>query len=184
MPVDKDADSYNMNHKRRGIAIIFNHKNFDPRLGLKTRNGTDADRDNLKMTLRQLDFDVKVFDDLPLREIVSSIVLFLSYSFPSLFFYTHEHLLDSKSHTSFLRFFCSDLVFMITFILTYNFKGENSWGNFKRQPHWCWLCTYLRFVSWRACKKFFNGFLEIILNNSILLSLGNIIRFGQCLQTW
>jgi len=73
MPVEKDAENYNMSHKRRGIALIFNHKNFDPRLGLKIRNGTDADRDNLRMTLRQLDFDVKVFDDLPLREIVSQI---------------------------------------------------------------------------------------------------------------
>jgi len=48
MPVERDAEMYNMNHKRRGLAIIFNHKNFDPRLGLKTRNGTDADRDNLR----------------------------------------------------------------------------------------------------------------------------------------
>ena len=48
MPVEKDSETYNMNHKRRGLAIVFNHKNFDPRLGLKTRNGTDADRDNLR----------------------------------------------------------------------------------------------------------------------------------------
>ena len=72
MPVERDAEMYNMNHKRRGLAIIFNHKNFDPRLGLKTRNGTDADRDNLRLTLRQLDFEVKVFDDLPFRELVNS----------------------------------------------------------------------------------------------------------------
>ncbi len=71
MPVERDAEMYNMNHKRRGVAIIFNHKNFDPRLGLKTRNGTDADRDNLRLTLRQLDFEVKVFDDLPFRELVN-----------------------------------------------------------------------------------------------------------------
>ena len=44
MPVDRDSETYNMNHRRRGYALIFNHKNFDPRLGLKTRNGTDADR--------------------------------------------------------------------------------------------------------------------------------------------
>jgi hypothetical protein len=60
MPVEKDAEYYNMNHKRRGLAFIFNHKHFDPRLGLKTRNGTDADRDNLRITLRQLDFDVSL----------------------------------------------------------------------------------------------------------------------------
>ena len=26
MPVEKDAEYYNMNHKRRGLAFIFNHK--------------------------------------------------------------------------------------------------------------------------------------------------------------
>jgi len=69
MPVERDAEFYNMNHRRRGIAIIFNHKNFDQRLGLKTRNGTDADRDNLRITLRQMDFEVKVYNDAPYKEI-------------------------------------------------------------------------------------------------------------------
>lgn len=69
MPVEKDSEYYNMNHKRRGLAFIFNHKHFDPRLGLKQRNGTDADRDNLRITLRQLDFEVNVYDDLPFKEI-------------------------------------------------------------------------------------------------------------------
>ena len=26
MPVEKDAEYYNMNHKKRGLAFIFNHK--------------------------------------------------------------------------------------------------------------------------------------------------------------
>ena len=69
MPVERDAELYNMNHRRRGIAIIFNHKNFDQRLGLKTRNGTDADRDNLRITLRQMDFEVKVYNDASYKEI-------------------------------------------------------------------------------------------------------------------
>ena len=70
MPVDRDSETYNMNHRRRGNALIFNHKNFDPRLDhLKTRNGTDVDRDNLQMTLRQLDFDVKVYNDCSFKEI-------------------------------------------------------------------------------------------------------------------
>lgn len=67
MPAERDAECYNMNHRRRGLAIIFNHKNFDMRLGLKTRNGTDADRDNLRSTLRSLDFDVKVYNDLEFK---------------------------------------------------------------------------------------------------------------------
>lgn len=68
MPVARDSEMYNMNHRRRGLAIIFNHKTFDPRLGLKTRNGTNADRDNLRSTLRSLDFEVQVYDDAPFKE--------------------------------------------------------------------------------------------------------------------
>lgn len=71
MPAERDAESYNMNHKRRGLALIFNHKNFETRLGLGTRNGTDVDRDNLKRVLTNLDFDVRVYEDLPFRELVS-----------------------------------------------------------------------------------------------------------------
>ena len=26
MPVDRDSEIYNMNHRRRGIALVFNHK--------------------------------------------------------------------------------------------------------------------------------------------------------------
>jgi len=68
MPVERDAEYYNMNHKKRGLSFIFNHKHFDPRLGLKQRNGTDADRDNLRITLRQLEFEVNVYNDLPFKE--------------------------------------------------------------------------------------------------------------------
>ena len=64
MPVEKDSEIYNMNHMRRGVAYVFNHMHFDPRLDLKQRNGTNADRDNLKITLRSLDFEVRAFDDL------------------------------------------------------------------------------------------------------------------------
>jgi len=69
MPTDKDSQFYNMNHRRRGKAYIFNHMFFDPKLQLKERNGTNNDRDNLRVTLRQLDFDVEVHNDLPYKEI-------------------------------------------------------------------------------------------------------------------
>jgi len=69
MPTHKDDDKYNMNHKRRGKAIIFNHLNFHPSLGLNTRNGTNCDRDNLRINLRQLDFEVYVYDDLPGKDV-------------------------------------------------------------------------------------------------------------------
>ena len=64
MPVEKDAEAYNMSHKRRGMAFVFNHMYFDPRLGLKQRNGTNADRDNLRATLMAMDFEVRVYNDL------------------------------------------------------------------------------------------------------------------------
>jgi len=69
MPVAKDATQYNMNHRRRGKAYIFNHMNFDPVQQLKARNGTNADRDNLRVCLRQLDFEVEVYDDLKVKDI-------------------------------------------------------------------------------------------------------------------
>lgn len=68
MPVHKDSEVYNMNHRRRGLAIVFNHKHFDPRLQLKQRNGTDADRDNLRQTLNLLDFTVNVYNDASYKE--------------------------------------------------------------------------------------------------------------------
>ena len=66
---EKDATHYNMSHRRRGKAFIFNHMHFDPVQQLKARNGTDADRDNLRVCLRQLDFEVEVYNDLPVKEI-------------------------------------------------------------------------------------------------------------------
>ena len=58
-----------MSHRRRGKAIIFNHYRFDPKQQLKPRTGTDTDRDNLRVCLRQLDFEVEVYNDLPVKEI-------------------------------------------------------------------------------------------------------------------
>ncbi len=75
MPVDRDSETYNMNHKRRGLAIIFNHKSFDKNLGLGIRNGTDVDRDNLSKTLKQLGFDVEAYNDLKFKDLVGLIVL-------------------------------------------------------------------------------------------------------------
>lgn len=41
------AEQYKMDHKRRGIALIFNHERFFWHLTLPDRRGTSADRDNL-----------------------------------------------------------------------------------------------------------------------------------------
>ena len=45
MPINQDY-IYNMNHSRRGIAVIFNYEKFDEHLGLSVRNGTDVDQDS------------------------------------------------------------------------------------------------------------------------------------------
>uniref|UniRef100_A0A8I3WBM5 Caspase 6 n=1 Tax=Callithrix jacchus TaxID=9483 RepID=A0A8I3WBM5_CALJA len=41
------AEKYKMDHRRRGIALIFNHERFLWHLTLPDRRGTSADRDNL-----------------------------------------------------------------------------------------------------------------------------------------
>jgi len=64
---DKDKWYYNMNHKHRGIALIFNHQNFE--VGdLKTRNGTEMDCFNLGSSLQKLGFDVTTYTDLTYKE--------------------------------------------------------------------------------------------------------------------
>lgn len=57
---------YNMSHKRRGMALIFNHETFEMDL---PRKGTNSDRDRLKDTLASLDFDVNVYENRTISEI-------------------------------------------------------------------------------------------------------------------
>lgn len=63
MPVAKYASHYNMGHKKRGLALIFNHEKFECG-NLKPRAGTNEDCKNLKECLINLGFDVHVFVDL------------------------------------------------------------------------------------------------------------------------
>ncbi|XP_055298996.1 caspase-1-like isoform X2 [Sitodiplosis mosellana] len=53
---------YKMNHKNRGLAVIFNHEEFDDS-EWPARYGTDKDRDNLRKTFAALNFDVQVHED-------------------------------------------------------------------------------------------------------------------------
>lgn len=68
MPVARAAGQYNMSHRRRGLALIFNNEVFSQE-GLKKRTGTNVDADNLKATLENLLFEVKIFPDLTFDEI-------------------------------------------------------------------------------------------------------------------
>lgn len=63
-----EAWYYNMNHKHRGKAIIFNHENFQIR-DLKPRAGTSHDCYNLEESLKKLGFDVTPFHDLTVKEL-------------------------------------------------------------------------------------------------------------------
>lgn len=68
MSTEKNAAYYKMDHKSRGLALIFNHEFFDVH-NLKARTGTDQDRKNLEDVLRKLGFEVIVFQDLKYHEV-------------------------------------------------------------------------------------------------------------------
>ncbi|XP_075217421.1 caspase-1-like isoform X4 [Lycorma delicatula] len=68
IPVVKEALFYNMDHKKRGVAIILNHEHFDIP-NLKSRTGTAADCENLRTTLMSLGFEVRKYDDLTSSQI-------------------------------------------------------------------------------------------------------------------
>lgn len=57
---------YKMDHKKRGLALIFNHVKFDHH---SPRIGTHVDRDRLEKTLQSLDFDVTCYEDLTVEGI-------------------------------------------------------------------------------------------------------------------
>lgn len=58
--VHVDSEVYKMNHKRRGVALIFNHVYFKK---MPARTGSIKDSRDLQNVLRNLDFDVKVYTD-------------------------------------------------------------------------------------------------------------------------
>lgn len=64
-----DSEDYFMNYPKRGLCLIFNHKIFDPHTGLNKRNGTDADSARLYCRFRELQFDVKMYKDLKVKEV-------------------------------------------------------------------------------------------------------------------
>lgn len=72
MSVERYAKEYNMTHKNRGIALIFNHEHFDS-YSLKSRAGTNVDAENLFQTLVGLNFEVRIRKDFRLTEIQDEI---------------------------------------------------------------------------------------------------------------
>ncbi|XP_027001704.1 caspase-6-like isoform X2 [Tachysurus fulvidraco] len=79
---DKDRDNlkisktdptmeYEMNHKRRGLALIFNHEHFK---FIPKRRGTKIDRDNLKQRFQALGFEVNIHDNKNKTEVFEEIL--------------------------------------------------------------------------------------------------------------
>lgn len=54
-------DEYNMNHKKRGLAIIINNRTFHSKTNMPERHGTDVDAGTLYKNLMELEFDVHLF---------------------------------------------------------------------------------------------------------------------------
>ncbi|ODM92296.1 Caspase-1 [Orchesella cincta] len=73
MPVHKDSEVYNMNHPKRGRALILNHENFNSNLDLGRRYGTERDKMSLQQTFKNLGFDVSAFDDLTYHEVAKEV---------------------------------------------------------------------------------------------------------------
>ncbi|XP_012789124.2 caspase-6-like [Sorex araneus] len=63
-------EKYKMNHKRRGLALIFNFERFDSLLDLRDRQGTFADRDNLCRRFQELGFEVICYDNLKANDVL------------------------------------------------------------------------------------------------------------------
>lgn len=63
---------YNMNFPKRGLALIFNHEQFELP-GIENRPESRIDRDALVLRLSALEFEVEVLDDKRVQEIEDKI---------------------------------------------------------------------------------------------------------------
>lgn len=62
MPVDRYEAEYNMSHRYRGQALIFNNVIFDDP-ELQPRYSSNADAETLNQTLKELHFEVNIYKD-------------------------------------------------------------------------------------------------------------------------
>ncbi|GFG33889.1 hypothetical protein Cfor_07137, partial [Coptotermes formosanus] len=70
MPVLKYAEEYNMNHNRRGKAVIFNHDEFKNK---SLRPGSAVDASILEETYKVLGFEVIIHNNLRVHQIQNAI---------------------------------------------------------------------------------------------------------------
>ncbi|KAF5291193.1 hypothetical protein FQA39_LY14435 [Lamprigera yunnana] len=73
MPAERNATHYNMNHKHRGLALVFNHEHFNVG-GLSRRSGTNVDCEFLIVRLQKLGFEVKAFQDYEYSQVYSEVL--------------------------------------------------------------------------------------------------------------
>lgn len=71
MVKDRIGAEYNMTHKYRGKALIFNHEFFNNE-ELERRKGTEKDCADLVRVLTKLGFDINVHQDLCYKDILST----------------------------------------------------------------------------------------------------------------
>lgn len=64
-------EEYKMDHKRRGIALIFNNESFYWQLRLNNRSGTNADKQNLIRRFHGLGFEVRAYDNHKREEVLA-----------------------------------------------------------------------------------------------------------------
>lgn len=72
MPVEKNAECYNMNHKNRGKCVIFNHEIFEI-TNFDKREGTAMDAKRLEKSFSRLGFEVKINNDFTFKDIMKEI---------------------------------------------------------------------------------------------------------------
>lgn len=70
MVTARRASEYNMRHKNRGRALIFNHMHFDDK---NPRKGTEVDCENLNRELARLGFQVTTYHDFSYLDIMGTI---------------------------------------------------------------------------------------------------------------
>lgn len=68
LDLDPSAEEYNMRHKRRGVALVLNHVNFE---SMSARKGSIKDSLDLKASLGKLGFDVQIYTDPTVKAIAT-----------------------------------------------------------------------------------------------------------------
>ncbi|XP_046816165.1 caspase-1-like [Vespa crabro] len=68
--VDRNAENYNMYHKRRGVALIFNNVYYTK---MSIRKGSEKDCKDLAQSLQNLDFEVRIYEDPTLETILTTL---------------------------------------------------------------------------------------------------------------